>query len=114
MPPTGEASNQVSDWVFKEGGDPSQKAGHTALVYANMPEAEQARTHLFFQSYFLMTGLHGLHVLIGMGLIGYLMIKAWVGTFGSAYFTPVDIIGLYWHLVDLIWIFLFPLLYLIG
>jgi cytochrome c oxidase subunit 3 len=99
----------------QQGGDPAAKAGgHKALLYENLPKAEQQRTHLFFQSYFLMTGLHGLHVLVGMGLIAYLILKAIPGHFGPKYFTPVDIIGLYWHLVDLIWIFLFPLLYLIG
>lgn len=69
--------------------------------------------HLFFSIYFLMTGLHGLHVLAGMGVIGYLLIKSFQGAYGPEYFTPVDLGGLYWHLVDLIWIYLFPLLYLI-
>lgn len=69
---------------------------------------------VFFSVYFLMTGLHGLHVLIGMGAITWILVRALGGAFSSAYFTPVDLVGLYWHLVDLIWIFLFPLLYLIG
>jgi cytochrome c oxidase subunit III len=60
-----------------------------------------------------MTGLHGIHVLVGMGLIAWVLFRAWGGEFGPAYFAPVDLVGLYWHLVDLIWIFLFPLLYLI-
>ncbi len=67
----------------------------------------------FFSIYFGMTGLHGIHVLVGMGLITWLLIRAARGTFGPQYYTPVDFVGLYWHLVDLIWIFLFPLLYLI-
>lgn len=70
--------------------------------------------HLFFGIYFTMTGLHGIHVLVGMGLIVWLMIKTYKGHFYSEYFTPVESVGLYWHLVDLVWIFLFPLLYLIG
>lgn len=69
--------------------------------------------HLFFSIYFAMTGLHGLHVLAGMGVIGFLLWKSFQGAYGPEYFTPVDLGGLYWHLVDLIWIFLFPLLYLI-
>jgi cytochrome c oxidase subunit III len=69
--------------------------------------------HLFFGVYFLMTGLHGLHVLAGIACISWLTLRAWLGHFTSAYFTPVDLVGLYWHVVDLIWIFLFPLLYLI-
>ena len=70
--------------------------------------------HIFFGIYFTMTGLHGLHVLVGMGLIIWLMIETYKGRYNSEYFTPVEMVGLYWHLVDLIWIFLFPLLYLIG
>ena len=69
--------------------------------------------HLFFVFYFLMTGLHGLHVLAGMGVMAWLLVRALRGDFGASYFTPVDLGGLYWHVVDLIWIFLFPLFYLI-
>ena len=72
-----------------------------------------ANVQVFFSVYFLMTGLHGLHVVIGMILIFWIFLKSFGGIFGPAYFTPVDLVGLYWHLVDLIWIFLFPLLYLI-
>ena len=68
---------------------------------------------LFYGIYFIMTGLHGIHVLVGMGLIIWIMLKNEKGTFSSAYYTPVENVGLYWHLVDLIWIFLFPLLYLV-
>ncbi len=60
-----------------------------------------------------MTGLHGLHVLAGIGLITWLLIRAAKGHFENGYITPVDLGGLYWHIVDVIWIFLFPLLYLI-
>ena len=70
--------------------------------------------HIFFGIYFTMTGLHGLHVVIGMGLIIWLMIRTAQGYYNAKYFTPVESVGLYWHLVDLVWIFLFPLLYLIG
>jgi cytochrome c oxidase subunit 3 len=68
---------------------------------------------MYFTVYFLMTGLHGLHVLIGMGVLAWVAIKAGRGEFGPRYSTPVELGGLYWHLVDLIWIFLFPLLYLL-
>lgn len=77
-------------------------------------ETQFETTPLFFGIYFVMTGLHGLHVVIGMGLILWLIIRAIRGHFYSEYYTPVEMVGLYWHLVDLIWIFLFPLLYLIG
>ncbi|MFI5168024.1 MAG: cytochrome c oxidase subunit 3 family protein [Thermoanaerobaculales bacterium] len=68
---------------------------------------------VFFAVYFMMTGLHGVHVIAGMVLLSLILVRAKRGEFGPSYFTPVDLAGLYWHLVDLIWIFLFPLLYLI-
>ena len=76
-------------------------------------EDEPANTRVFFAVYFMMTGLHGVHVLVGMGLITWILVRTLKGHFSSEYFLPVDLVGLYWHLVDLIWIFLFPLLYLI-
>ncbi len=68
---------------------------------------------IFFGVYFAMTGLHGVHVVAGMVVLAVMLVRARRGEFGPAYFTPVDLAGLYWHLVDLIWIYLFPLLYLI-
>jgi cytochrome c oxidase subunit 3 len=69
--------------------------------------------HLFFGIYFLMTGLHGIHVIAGMIAIAWALMRNMRGDFSVQYSTPVDLVGLYWHLVDLVWIFLFPLLYLI-
>ncbi|MCC6671364.1 MAG: cytochrome c oxidase subunit 3 family protein [Planctomycetes bacterium] len=69
--------------------------------------------HLFFNFYWTMTAIHGLHVLIGMLLILWVMKGGAKGRFYGGYYLPVDLVGLYWHLVDLIWIFLFPLLYLV-
>lgn len=69
---------------------------------------------LFFGIYFMMTGLHGIHVLIGMGLMIWVLIRAMKGEFSSRYYAPLEGVGLYWHLVDLVWIFVFPLLYLVG
>lgn len=70
--------------------------------------------HIFFGIYFLMTGLHGLHVIIGMLAILWVLARTLRGDFFDRYFFPVELVGLYWHLVDLIWIYLFPLLYLVG
>lgn len=72
------------------------------------------KTPLFFSLYFVMTGLHGLHVLIGMGVIFWILLRAKRGEFNADYYTPVEMTGLYWHFVDLVWIYLFPLLYLVG
>ena len=69
--------------------------------------------HNFFSVYYCMTGLHGIHVVLGIFAIGWILRRAYRGDFNRYYFTAVDATGLYWHLVDLIWIFLFPLMYLI-
>jgi len=61
-----------------------------------------------------MTGMHAVHMIIGLGLLTFLLIGAYRSKYGPTYFTPVEMIGLYWHFVDVVWIFLFPLLYLIG
>jgi cytochrome c oxidase subunit 3 len=80
----------------------------TAEGFAH-PEA-----NIFFGIYFMMTGVHGLHVLVGIGLLTWILIGMAKGKFSSRYYAPVEGVGLYWHLVDLIWIYLFPLLYLVG
>lgn len=75
---------------------------------------EPYNVQIFFGVYFTMTGLHAIHVIAGMAAIIWVLNRARRGAFGPNYFSPVDFTGLYWHLVDLVWIFLFPLLYLIG
>lgn len=90
---------------------------HESLVpgirfHATGPHAPQVQ--LFLILYFVMTGLHALHMVIGLGLLAVLVVCAWRGRFSSAYYTPVTTIGLYWHFVDIVWIFLYPLLYLLG
>jgi len=67
----------------------------------------------FFAFYFMMTGLHGIHILAGIGLLSWILLRARRGEFNNVYYTPVDLVGLYWHIVDVIWIYLFPLFYLI-
>jgi cytochrome c oxidase subunit 3 len=76
------------------------------------PEARSAE--IFFSLYFAMTGLHALHMIIGIGLLSVLFVLARRGRFIAEYYSPVEMSGLYWHFVDIVWIFLFPLLYLIG
>ncbi len=87
--------------------------------YSNTPEfpdqaqyAQQAQ--ILFCFYFFMTGFHALHMVVGVGLMLTILMMARRGVFSKDYFTPVEISGLYWHFVDIVWIFLFPLLYLIG
>ncbi|NQT41204.1 MAG: cytochrome c oxidase subunit 3 family protein [Planctomycetes bacterium] len=104
------------------GGHYSHEAEATEGKRADEPAADHAgespdeaprNVHLFFSVYFAMTGLHAIHIIAGMGVITWILIRAVKGHFGPGYFGPVDFTALYWHLVDLIWIFLFPLLYLI-
>ena len=73
-----------------------------------------AHAQLYFSLYFGMTGLHALHMVVGAGLLLWLLKESLKGRFGPGYNTPVEIIGLYWHFVDIVWIYLFPLLYLID
>ncbi len=95
--------------TFKKPVVPSKH--DTMEDFANGPPPEH--TNMFFSIYFAMTGLHGLHVLVGIFIFIWLLVRAIKGHFTPDYFGPVDYAALYWHLVDLIWIFLFPLLYLI-
>lgn len=91
------------------GGEPGHWFSYT---YKGLQGYDQPWT--FFACYFLMTGLHGLHVIIGMIAISWCLVRTARGDFHSKYYFPVELVGLYWHLVDLIWIYLFPLLYLVG
>jgi cytochrome c oxidase subunit 3 len=78
------------------------------------PEQLQLTTQIYFSLYFTMTGLHALHMIIGIGIMLVITWMAHKGRFDEQYYTPVEMAGLYWHFVDIVWIFLFPLLYLIG
>jgi cytochrome c oxidase subunit III len=78
------------------------------------PGPESRSAEIFFSLYFAMTGLHALHMIIGIGLLSVLFVLARRGRFIPEYYSPVEMSGLYWHFVDIVWIFLFPLLYLIG
>ncbi len=108
--PAGPAGLSAA-WVEKE----SAREEHLSVRDTERPWTGPVpkNTQIFFSIYFLMTGLHGLHVLAGMAVIGWIMLRASRGEFGPKYFNPVDFVGLYWHVVDIVWIFLFPLLYLI-
>jgi cytochrome c oxidase subunit 3 len=76
--------------------------------------AQFKHAQLFFSLYFVMTGLHAIHMVIGLGIMLVMLWWAWRGTITTDYYSPIEISGLYWHFVDIVWIFLFPLLYLIG
>ena len=85
-----------------------------ALKHVENPNVNVRNVEMFFVLYFGLTGLHAVHMLVGVGLVLWIMIRAARGEFSMEYYSPVEVTGLYWHFVDIVWIFLFPLLYLIG
>ena len=88
----------ADEWVTRDGLRPDQ-----------VPHVK-----LFLFLYWVMTGLHALHVTIGIGVVLVMLVLAWRGRFSADYYAPVDVTALYWHFVDIVWIFLLPTLYLLG
>lgn len=72
------------------------------------------QVELFFVFYFAMTGLHAVHMLIGIGILGLLLLRTAAGSFSAEYYTPIEATGLYWHFVDIVWVFLYAIFYLPG
>jgi cytochrome c oxidase subunit III len=79
-----------------------------------LPGAAKQNVEMFYWIYFAMTGMHAVHMIIGIGVISVILFFAIRGKYGPEYHNPVEVSGLYWHFVDIVWIFLFPLLYLLG
>lgn len=86
---------------------------HFHLPHTEIPGVDPDNVQLFYSFYFTMTGLHALHMIIGLAIVAIIAWRAWKGHFPPENYTPIEITGLYWHFVDVIWVFLFPLLYLI-
>ena len=93
------------------GGAEAGPGAHAATAMS--PDQLQRTTQIYFSLYFVMTGLHALHMIVGIVLMTVITWMAWKGKFDAEYYTPVEMSGLYWHFVDIVWIFLFPLLYLV-
>lgn len=87
--------------------------GHVPGVNFHSDSPWALQQQLFFSLYFLMTGLHALHMIVGVAIMSVILWMSWKGRFDAHYYTPVEMAGLYWHFVDLVWIYLFPLLYLV-
>jgi cytochrome c oxidase subunit III len=102
------------DQKFVEHVVPALNWAPEGEVLARLTPGGLEHAQLYFIFYFAMTGLHAVHMIIGMGLLLWLVVRARKGSFTPHYFAPVEVVGLYWHFVDIVWIFLFPLLYLIG
>ena len=111
----------VKGTARSKGGDalkPGSAQALAAIADADKHSSRYSRlpppnTSMFFTIYFAMTGLHGIHVLVGIGVFLWLLVRAVKGQFSEAYYGPVEFSALYWHIVDVIWIFIFPLFYLI-
>jgi cytochrome c oxidase subunit III len=100
-----DISEFVNPPIDAKTGKPSQKP---------LPPDMAAKAQVFFSLYFAMTGMHALHMIIGIVLLFWLMWRSQKGDFSSGYVAPIENFGLYWHFVDIVWLFLFPLLYLIN
>jgi cytochrome c oxidase subunit III len=106
---------QFAGYDFSFAGADLAEAGAAAgLTAEEMATVTEGTVRAFFAIYFCMTGLHALHMIIGIGILLWLCFPAWRGVFNADYHNHVEATGLYWHFVDIVWIFLFPLLYLIG
>ncbi|QDT38223.1 cytochrome c oxidase subunit 3 [Stratiformator vulcanicus] len=107
-------SKEMSEQLAAAGDDPDGPTELTDKIEIPAIADRPRRLGIFFGIYYCMTGLHAIHILAGIGVITWILCRAVLGHFTPEYFGPVDFVGLYWHLVDLVWIYLFPLLYLIG
>ena len=102
----------------------AEKFEHHLVPGVNFAPPTDTHTHahavvgapeqLFFSLYFIMTGIHAAHMVVGIGIMLVILAMAWKKRFSPSYYGPVEVSGLYWHFVDIVWIFLFPLLYLLG
>jgi cytochrome c oxidase subunit 3 len=113
-----EQEGESGGWKGKEGKgetreDPNVDPGTNSMPI-EMHVFFAQRVRLFYAFYYIMTGLHALHLIIGIVLLWILTVLASRGRFNEAYYSPVEVTGLYWHFVDVVWIFLLPLLYLVG
>ncbi len=102
------ASYDISEFV----NPPTDASGHPTQKPIS-PDMAQ-KTQIFFFLYFAMTGMHALHMIIGIGILGWLIYRSRRGDFSAGYVAPIENFGLYWHFVDIVWLYLFPLLYLIN
>jgi cytochrome c oxidase subunit III len=108
------AKNLIRDNQKLFGLDKLQNDPSKALELRRREADIQQRSQIFFSLYFALTGMHAIHMIVGVGIFSVITWMAWKGRFTPEYHTPLEIAGLYWHFVDIVWIYLFPLLYLID
>jgi cytochrome c oxidase subunit III len=114
-----EATHATGAGVESAGGQAEAPQYRVRDAIGDVPgSSERDRSkpgaEIYFSLYFAMTGMHALHMIIGMGIMAWLLFNAYRGRYSETYFTPIENFGLYWHFVDIVWIYLFPLLYLIN
>jgi cytochrome c oxidase subunit 3 len=109
--PTKEPPSELTAEERDEVAETTRTASET--VYTP-PQLAERRAQLFFVFYFFMTGLHALHMVIGLAMLSYIVALARRGVFTPSYHNPLEVAGLYWHFIDIVWVFLYPLLYLVG
>jgi cytochrome c oxidase subunit III len=107
------AENLVPGRHFSVEIGSDEQGGATSNTTGTEKSIDPHHVELFFSFYFAMTGVHAAHMIIGIGILLVLLTSARRGAFSGEYFTPIEMTGLYWHFVDIVWVFLFPLLYLI-
>jgi cytochrome c oxidase subunit III len=84
------------------------------FIYEGEHPERAAGVEMFNLLYFSLTGTHAIHMIIGLSIVGVMLFRSWRGKYGASYYTPIELTGLYWHFVDIVWVFLFPMLYLMG
>ncbi|MEM6286355.1 MAG: cytochrome c oxidase subunit 3 [Bacteroidota bacterium] len=108
-----DAASETANGSAPLAGGPEAEAGEEKLGGDKTAIYSDRRAGIFFSIYYVMTGIHAIHIIIGMIAIGFLVFYGAKGRYSSVWYTPVENVGLYWHIVDIIWIFVFPLMYLI-
>ena len=103
-----------ANFEWNEGAHAEGPAEGAHAAAAPVQDDFAKHVQLFFSLYFIMTGLHAVHMICGIGVLAFLIRPSWKGRYTAAYHNPLECTGLYWHFVDIVWIFLFPLLYLLG
>ena len=111
-----EIAGMTAEQAEKHQFQPERQAWAKEMAIANLGHgtADVGKVQLFLCFYYIMTGIHGVHILVGIGCILWLVWEAWRGTIPPENYSTVEVVSLYWHLVDAIWLFLMPLLYLAG
>ncbi|MFO0958750.1 MAG: cytochrome c oxidase subunit 3 [Isosphaeraceae bacterium] len=109
------AAAEGADWYPAVGTlNPAPSAKGMLPLLGGKPRGQSEHAKLFFIYYFFMTGLHGIHIIVGLGLIGTMAVLAWRGWLSGNGTTQIEVAGLYWHFVDIVWVYLYPALYLID